>query len=102
MLVADDQVFGIALINYDQSALASHRCYIRSLCTIFPAHLAKALDCVVDFIWKKLNCDHIRVEINHFVDSSGKVNVDAHVKSVYTSKGFKWKTLQNDPSGKRA
>jgi len=71
MLMFGDKVYGIAAINYDQTALASHRCYIRGLYTIVPAHLAKALDCVVEFIWSKLNCDHIRVEINHFADSNG-------------------------------
>ena len=50
MLVFGDKVYGIAAINYDQTALASHRCYIRGLYTIVPAHLAKALDCVVEFI----------------------------------------------------
>ena len=44
MLVANEKVYGIAIVNYDQSALASHRCYIRSLCTIVPSHLDKALD----------------------------------------------------------
>lgn len=102
MLVANEKVYGIAILNYDQTALASHRCYIRCLCTVVPQHLSKALEQVVDYIWQKLNCDHIRVEINHFVDSSGQLKVDNHVKKVYTSKGFKWKTLQNDPNGKRA
>ena len=99
MLVSNEKVYGIAVINYDQTALASHRCFIRSLCTIVPDHLAKALDCVVEFIWNKLNCDHIRVEINHFVDSNGQLKVDNHVKSVYSNKGFKWKSLINDDQG---
>ncbi len=44
MLVAKEKVYGIAIVNYDQTALASHRCYIRSLCTIVPSHMDKALD----------------------------------------------------------
>lgn len=93
MLVFNEKVYGIATLNYDQTALGSHRCYIRSLFTILPTHLAKALDTVVKYIWEKLLCDHVRVEINHFNDSTGQLKVDNLVKSVYSSKGFRWKTL---------
>jgi hypothetical protein len=63
----------------------------------------KALDAVVDYVVKYFQCEHIRVEINHYKDSEGNLKVDNFVKTVYTNKGFRWKTLINDPvTGKRA
>ncbi len=71
--------------------------------TIVADQLKKALDAVVAFAFHNIVCDHIRVEINHFKETSGTFKVDSHVKGVYTAKGFRWKTLNNDPStGKRA
>ena len=93
MLVFNEKVYGIATLNYDQTMLGGHRCYIRHLSTIVPDHLGKALDSIVDYIWRNVACDHIRVELNHSVDQTGALKVDNHVKSVYGNKGFKWKTL---------
>jgi len=65
--------------------------------------MTKALDAVVDYVVKYFQCEHIRVEINHYKDSEGNLKVENFVKTVYTNKGFRWKTLINDPvTGKRA
>lgn len=49
-------------------------------------------------------CDHVRSEILHIKDEdTGKMAADLTVKTAYSSNGFKWKTLSNDPvSGIRA
>ena len=59
---------------------------------------------VCDYIWQEIPCDNIRVELYHFKDDeTGKINVDNDVKLAYAGKGFRWKTLTNDPAtGKRA
>lgn len=63
----------------------------------------QALELIVDFIWRRINCDHVRVELNHIKDKDGKLAADPFIKKVFSESGFRWKTLQNDPkTGKRA
>lgn len=63
-----------------------------------------ALNAVVEYIWREVPCDHIRVEIYHVLDLiTGQTKVNPLLKEVYTEKRFRWKTLTNDPvTGKRA
>lgn len=83
--------------------LGGHRCFITHLSTIVPDQMTKALDAVVKYVENNIQCEHIRVEINHYKDVEGNLKVDNFVKTVYTNKGFRWKTLINDPvTGKRA
>ena len=56
-LVANNKVLGLACLNYDQTNLGGHRCYIRHLSTIDPSHLVKALDAVVEYVWREVPCD---------------------------------------------
>ena len=99
----EDKIHGLACIGYDKSLPGSHRCYIRHLSTIMADQLEKALSAVVEFVFGNIPCDHVRVEINHFKDNNGNLKVDNSVKSVFTSLGFRWKTLNNDPlTGKRS
>jgi len=103
-LMVDEVVHGLACLNYDHTLLGGHRVYIRHLSTIHTADLQEVLDVVCDFVWQEIPCDNIRVELFHFKDEeTGKMNVDNDIKQAYTSKGFRWKTLTNDPAtGKRA
>ena len=103
-IVVGDVVHGLACLNYDHTLLGGHRVYIRHLSTIMSGELSQALDLVCDFIWQEIPCDNIRVELYHFKDDeTGKINVDNDIKSAYAGKGFRWKTLTNDPAtGKRA
>ena len=99
----EEKIHGIACIGYDQSLLGGHRCYIRHFSTMIADQLEKALSAVVEFVFSNITCDHIRVEINHFKDNSGNLKVDNSVKSAFTTLGFRWKTLNNDPlTGKRS
>ena len=83
-LALNDIVYGLACLNYDSSNLGGHRCYIRHLSTISAKHLKQGLQAVIDYIWREIQCDDIRVEIYHFKNQDGAINVDPHVKTVYT------------------
>ena len=59
-----------------------------------------------DFIWENFHCDTIRLDLHHFKpegDESGNPGTDNDIKAALgmNKKGFRWKTLINDPSGKR-
>lgn len=69
-LVHDGKVYGLACFNYDHSNLGGHRGYIRHLSTMEPKHMEIALDAVVDYIWRHMPCDNIRVEIYHIKDTA--------------------------------
>ena len=64
----------------------------------------QALKLVVDFIWKRIHCDHIRVELFHLTDhETGKMAADPVIKKALAEVKFKWKNLTNDPvTGRRA
>ncbi len=65
--------------------------------------MQKAAEIVIDFMWRTVYCQHIRLELFHQQDAAGKFQADPDVKNAFTKLGFKWKTLSNDPStGKRA
>jgi hypothetical protein len=58
---------------------------------------------VMDFIWRRINCEHVRVEVFHFVNAEGAMKVDQTVKEAYAKFGFRWKMLNNNrETGKRA
>lgn len=84
--------------------MGCHRAFIRHLSTINPAMMNDALSQVLKYIWKELPCEHVRAELIHIRDDeTGRMAADPVVKAAYTTNGFKWKTLSNDPTtGKRA
>lgn len=63
-----------------------------------------ALNSVLDYISLNVPCDNVRVEVYHIKDEATNLTkADPYVKTVYTTKKFRWKTLSNDPvTGKRA
>ena len=95
---------GLALFNVDYTAQNEFRVYVRHISSLDFNQIAKAVEQVMQFVWTKLDCQNVRVEIYHFKDeATGKVQADPDVKNAFTKSGFKWKTLSNDPAtGKRA
>ena len=94
---------GVAILNVDHTAVGEYRAFIRHLSTTDISKLQKALEQVVDHIWRTVYCTHIRVELFHISDDTGKMQADPDVKNAFSKVGFKWKTLSNDPAtGKRA
>lgn len=62
----------------------------------------EALKLAVAFIWENLNPDTIRVDLYHFRpegDTQTNLAADMEIKTALgmAKKGFKWKTLINDP-----
>jgi hypothetical protein len=97
------ETLGVALVNVDYTAQGEYRAYIRHLTTTDAAKIQTAIDQVVEFIWKNIYCQHIRLELYHQTDAAGKIQADPEMKAAFTKVGFKWKTLTNDPvTGKRA
>jgi hypothetical protein len=98
---------GLALINVDHTCVADLRAYIRHISSVDPANFKDILMETIDFIWEKLNPDTIRLDIYHFRDknapqSSMRADPDIKAAIAMEKKGFKWKTLINDPeTGKR-
>lgn len=58
-------------------------------------NLENALEKVIEFIWLRIPCDHIRVDVFHFENAEGKVSVNPEVKKAYAAHKFKWKSLLN-------
>jgi hypothetical protein len=71
-----EEEFGLACINVDQTQATNQRAFIRHLSVLKLSHLKKALGIVMDFVWKKINCEHVRVEVFHFVNAEGAMKVD--------------------------
>jgi hypothetical protein len=103
MLAGSKEPQGLAVFNVDHTTQGEFRGYIRHLSTVDVTKLQKAAELVINFIWKTVYCQHIRLELFHKQDSAGKFQADPDVKNAFSKLGFKWKTLSNDPhTGKRA
>jgi hypothetical protein len=82
------------------------RAYIRHISVLDKSKFSDALLLATDFIWQNLYADTIRVDLHHFRpenDPAGNPGTDNEIKTALgmAKKGFKWKTLINDPTGKR-
>ena len=95
---------GLACVNVDQSISNGHRVIIRHVSVIRNELFPQALKLVVDFVWKRIHCDHIRVELFHLKnEETGKMAADPVIKKALAELKFKWKNLTNDPkTGRRA
>lgn len=56
---------------------------------------------LVNYIWKNVNCDEIRVGIAHIPQGQGKFIQYEPLKIAFQNLGFRWKTLVNDEKGGR-
>jgi hypothetical protein len=97
---------GILCVNLDHTQQSEFRAYIRHISVINKSRFSDALKVATDFIWQNLYADTIRLDLYHFRpegDSTGNPGADNDIKTALgmEKKGFKWKTLINDPSGKR-
>ena len=92
------------MFNIDQTQQAEFRAYIRHITVLEKEDFGPAILAVVDFIWKELNADTIRIDLYHYKEneeSVAKANIDIKEALVMKKQGFKWKTLINDMSGNR-
>jgi hypothetical protein len=63
-------VKGLALFNIDYTAANEHRAFIRHVTTKDPSLLKKAIELIIEFIWKHVYCTNIRIEIFHLKDEA--------------------------------
>ena len=63
--------------------------------------LEEVLDLSLDYIWKMMHCNSIRISLHHFKQMSGseeKMKVNDELKNMLKQRRFKWKTLKNETS----
>lgn len=95
---------GLACINIDQSFASGHRAFLRHISVIRAELFPQALKLVIDFVWKRIACDHIRLEQFYVTDEeTKKLQAAPILKDSLKVAKFRWQSLINDPvSGKRS
>ena len=80
--------------------MTEYRAYIRHLSVKKKSRFEEALQLVLQHLWTSIPCDTIRIDLYHFDQPNGQQAADADIKAMLqmNKKGFKWKTLLNDPS----
>ena len=82
---------GIACVNVDQTAQSMHRAFIRHVSVIRPELFPQALKIVLDFVWRRIHCDQIRLELFHTMNVAlGKPTADPEIKKAVAAEKFKW------------
>lgn len=101
----ENQMLGLVLINMDHTYQTDFRAYIRHISTKVKDQFPLLLQLTVDFIWENLHSDTIRIDLHHYMDlESGNLKANNAIKDALSmqKKGFKWKSIMNDPdTGKR-
>ena len=100
------EIEGFVCFNLDHTWQNDFRAYIRHISVVDKTKFEEALKIAVQFIWENLYSDTIRVDVFHFRpegDNESNLGADLEIKTALgmAKKGFKWKTLINDPSGNR-
>lgn len=95
---------GLACVNIDQNYKQGHRAFLRHISVIRVELLPQALKLIVDFIWRRISCEHIRLEQYHVKNpETQKLAADNGLKDALKVEKFRWQSLINDPaSGKRS
>eukprot|EP00826_Nyctotherus_ovalis_P060829 TRINITY_DN8586_c0_g1_i1.p1 TRINITY_DN8586_c0_g1~~TRINITY_DN8586_c0_g1_i1.p1 ORF type:complete len:415 (-),score=54.22 TRINITY_DN8586_c0_g1_i1:884-2128(-) len=93
---------GLAVAHIDASSRVGVKAVIlhASVLSENTSELREFLEKLVDYVWRHVNCDEVRVELLHFVqgDKLGPYEV---LKSEFQGLKFRWKTLMNDSEGNR-
>jgi len=89
----------------DHKYMNDFRSYIRHISVKDSANFTLLLKLTLDFIWENLHSDTIRIDLYHYMDSeTGNLKASTMIKDALSmqKKGFKWKSIMNDPdTGKR-
>lgn len=70
-------------MNVDHTATGEYRAFIRHLSTVDVSKMQRAVEQVVEHIWKTIYCQHIRIELFHIAGEDGKMNADPDVKNAF-------------------
>ena len=57
---------------------------------------ASALSLCMDYVWRCVYCDEVRIALTHIKSPEGKLVVDAEVRESFKTAQFRWKTLTNE------
>jgi hypothetical protein len=97
----------MACVNMDHTTQGEYRAYIRHLTCKHLEDYKEALDMVLDYVWRSLQADNVRLDLYHYrpegADHSAQLDVNADLKPILAMnrRGFKWKTLKNSSDGTR-
>ena len=67
-----DEVEGMLCVNIDHTRQSEFGAYIRHLSVVDRSEFPKALDLALDYTWKNLYADTVRVDLYHF-EHDGKL-----------------------------
>lgn len=62
----------------------------------------EVLDLSLDYIWKMMHCQSIRIYLHHYLQpteadpATEKLRVNEEIKSLLKQRRFRWKTLKNE------
>ena len=87
---------GLAMFNVDPSIHARVRLNLHHVSTARREDFASALSLTMDYIWRCVYCDEVRVALTHVKNAEGKPVVDAEVRECLKNALFRWKTLTNE------
>jgi len=62
----EGQVDGMLCVNIDHTRQSEFGAYIRHLSVVDRSQFANALNMALDYIWKNLYADTIRIDLYHF------------------------------------
>ena len=82
---------GLACVHIDPTHAQGHRAFLRHISVIRTELLPQALSLIVDFIWRRIDCDHIRLEQYHVKDpATQKLAAEANLKDALKAAKFRW------------
>ena len=82
---------GLACVNVDQTYRQGFRAFLRHISVIRTELLPQAIRLIVNFIWRRIYCQHIRLELYHIVDKeTQKLQADLAYKDTLKVAKFRW------------
>ena len=95
-----DLLRGLAVFHIDPASQQKPRVTILHASTLEETKVPDLVRKLVEYIWKNVNCEEIRVELTHFMQEGRLAPCDV-LKASFQGMKFRWKTLINDQQGKR-
>lgn len=97
-------LFGLAIFYVDPNSLLRPRVMILHASVLDEKNeklIKDFISGVIDYVWRNVNCDEIRVELNHFQQEDGKLSAYAALKNIYIENKLKWKNIINNTAESR-
>ena len=98
---AQQEIEGLVVFNIDPRIHDRVRLNLHHVSTVAREDFSEGLKLCMEFIWRRVYCDEVRVALVHLKNAEGKLVVDTELRDVLKNEQrFKWKTLTNE-DGKR-